>query len=167
MVMVGQSATVVHAPPQFWMVWCWQLPFCGLQLSAVHGLLSLQVLVVPAQAPAVQVSFCVQLLLSSHWPPLSGVCRQLPVAASQLSVVHVFWSLQFFWLKAVHLPFKHASLVVQASPSLQVVPFCTFCTTHCLLFCEHTAVVQVLPVPGQSALVLQLPPQPAIGVNRH
>ena len=43
-----------------------QLPVCALQLSAVHALLSLQVLGVPAQAPLVQVSCVVHGLPSVH-----------------------------------------------------------------------------------------------------
>ena len=56
--------------------------------------------------------------------------------------------------------------MVHRLPSLHVVVFCRLTTAHVFNCVLQTCVVQTLPVPGQSALTLQLPPQPAIGVFR-
>ena len=56
---------------------------------------------------------------------------------------------------------------VQRLLSLQVVVFCRLTTAQVSSCRLQVCVVHALPVLGQSALVAQLPPQPAIGVFRH
>src|SRR5947208_3539351 len=78
----------------------------------------------PTQAPAWQVSVCVQALPSSHGAPLSlAGLLQVPVVGSQVPAV-------WHWLAAVHTtgfaptqaPAWQASLCVHALASLQLVP---------------------------------------------
>jgi hypothetical protein len=69
-------------------------PKVVLQLSLVHGLLSLQTTAVPTHAPLLlQVVLTVQGLLSSQLVALLMVNLQ-PVAGTQLSVVQVLLSVQ-------------------------------------------------------------------------
>jgi hypothetical protein len=72
---------------------------------------------VPAQTPLEQISPVVQALPSLQGDVL-GVCAQLPVDASQVSVVQMFPSSQFLMVPA-HTPPEQASPVVQRLPSLQ------------------------------------------------
>ena len=115
-------------------------PLDGLQLSAVQTLPSLQVLLVPAQAPLLHVSetvqasrssqalavlVCthelsaaqlsvVQLLPSSQF---TAVCTQ-PLALSQASMVQGSLSLQSLVPPLAHLPLEHESLRLHWSPKV-------------------------------------------------
>ncbi len=75
----------------------------------------------PMQLPPLQVSSVVQLLSSSQGAVL-GLLTQLPVSRSQLSSVQTLPSSQFGGGPPTQLPFWQASSVVQALPSLQLVP---------------------------------------------
>ena len=73
----------------------------------------------PVQEPFEQTSAVVQTLASSHEAVLFA-CAQ-PVAGAQVSVVHSFWSSQLVGAPP-QVPVVHMSPVVQAFPSLQLVP---------------------------------------------
>ncbi len=90
----------------------------GLQLSAVHGLLSLQVMrLVAEQAPAVHVSPDVHGLPSSQGR--LAATKTQPLAGSQTSTVHGLLSLQVWAVPALQVPALQVSFWVQALPSLQ------------------------------------------------
>jgi hypothetical protein len=78
---------------------CWQVPL--LQVSAVH------------------------LFPVSQGVPVSGVWTQLPVAGSQLSVVHSLLSLQSFSGPGVQTPAWQVSFSVHLLPSSHAVPLAT------------------------------------------
>jgi hypothetical protein len=78
--------------------------------------LSLQTIVVPAQAPPEHVSFVVQALPSSQDAVLFVYTH--PVDGSQESSVHGLLSLQTIAVPA-HAPPEHVSFDVQAFPSSQ------------------------------------------------
>lgn len=91
-------------------------PVLGSQLSAVQGLLSLQVTAAPLlQLPFLQLSPWVQALPSSQLP-LAGALTQPPLG-SQLSVVQALLSPQAFAAPGLQPPALHASPVVQTLPS--------------------------------------------------
>jgi hypothetical protein len=90
-------------------------PEAGLQLSSVHGLLSLHTTGVPGlQTPPPQVSPAVQALPSLHGFVL--FVKTQPEAGSHVSVVHTLLSLQTIGVPT-HEPPLHVSLEVQALPS--------------------------------------------------
>jgi hypothetical protein len=91
-----------------------------LQLRVLHWSL-VQVIAVPAQAPALQRSVCVQALPSLQVVPVSGVTVQ---AAVPLHARLLHWSLtQTTAVPPAQVPPPlQVSPYVQASPSLQAVP---------------------------------------------
>ena len=90
-----------------------QAPVALLQLSVVHGLLSLQAMVLPgAHRPSAHKSPTVHKLPSSQAGPLILRLRQVPKAATQESVVHARLSLQFVDDPPTHLPALQMSLTV-------------------------------------------------------
>jgi hypothetical protein len=98
-----------------------------LQLSLVHGLLSLQLtLTPPPQTPvALHFSPVVHALPSLHAAPVVGTCWQglAAFAGLQLSAVHGLLSSQFKAALPWHTPAAlQTSPVVHALPSLQAVP---------------------------------------------
>src|SRR3989442_810545 len=99
-------------------------PALGSQVSVVQGLLSAQLTGVPGrQTPARQTSTPLQRLPSLHEVPFgAAVCLQ-PAIGSQVSVVHVFPSLQLSAAPAVHTPAWHVSAPSHTLPSLHEVPF--------------------------------------------
>jgi hypothetical protein len=99
-------------------------PVCGLQLSLVHWLLSLQVSgAPPTHWPlALQVSAVVHALLSLHAAPGVGV-KAHPVCGLQLLLVHWLLSLQIRGAPPTHWPLAlQVSAVVHALLSLQAAP---------------------------------------------
>src|SRR6266849_2358938 len=115
-------------------------PVAGLQLSSVQTLLSLQLAAgPPTHAPAAQVSLVVQAFPSLQGPVLL-VCTQ-PVAGTQLSSVQTLPSSQLGAGPPTQVPPLHASLVVQAFPSL-----------HGLVLLVCTQPVCVLQVSGVQTL---------------
>ena len=90
-------------------------PVAGLHVSVVHGLLSLQTLGVPEQAPPAHVSPVVHGLLSLHAAVL--FVKTQPVAGLHVSVVHGLLSLQTL-AAPTQVPPAHVSPVVHAFPSL-------------------------------------------------
>ena len=98
-----------------------------LQLSAVHGLLSLQFFAVPAMhVPLAQVSLTVQAFPSSHVVPVSGVWTQ-PLLVLHVSVVQTLLSSQST-VVPLHVPPAHVSFVVHAFPSSHAAVLSTW--TH-------------------------------------
>lgn len=95
------------------------------QLSVVHGLPSSQLIALPAQVPAPQVSPEVQTLLSLQSAAL--LVNTQPLSKSQTSSVQGFLSSQTT-AKPAHLPPPHASFCEQALPSSQATA---------LAFCWH------------------------------
>ena len=113
-------------------------PLAGSQTSELQALPSSQVPGVPLQLPPEHTSV-VQAMPSSHGPLLSGACVQAPDLLSQLSAVQGLESAQLMALP-LHLPFVHASPLVQSEPSVQV-PLLAKCT-HALLLqesCVHAS----------------------------
>src|SRR6266850_2173419 len=98
----------------------------GPQESAVQGLLSSQLRVVPGvQAPALQISSPLQTLPSEQEvPSATGLVKQ-PVAGSQASVVQPLLSLQTRGVPGAQRPCSQVSEPLQASPSEQEVPSAT------------------------------------------
>jgi len=129
-------------------------PFTVSQVSAVQGLLSLQLLAVPPQTSLVHTSLMVQALLSLQAVPFgcpmhegtqgvgASVRTQLPEAVSQESIVQVFWSSQFFGVPVQTL-FEHTSFKVQGLLSLQGKVF-GLCTQPPGITGTHKSVVQIL-----------------------
>jgi len=108
-------------------------PVWVLQLSVVHGLLSLQVtLPVATHAPPWHLSPVVQALPSVHCPPASAVLAQFHrlLIWTQVSAVQTLLSLQSVLAVATvhwqmlpeptHWPAAHLSVEVQSLPSLQL-----------------------------------------------
>src|SRR6266849_1382115 len=123
-------------------------PVAGLQLSSVQTLLSLQLAAgPPTHAPAAQVSLVVQAFPSLQGPVLL-VCTQ-PVAGTQLSSVQTLPSSQLGAGPPTQVPPLHASLVVQAFPSLHGLV---------LLVCTQ-------PVSGLQASVVQTLPSSQLGAG--
>ncbi len=128
---VWQASLVVHALPSVQTVPLTtaaktQLPVTTSQVSAVQALLSLHTLAVPRQLPFWQTSPLVHALPSLQAAPLArAVKAQLPLTASQLSVVQALLSLHTLAVPA-QVPLLQMSLAVQATPSLQPVPSATF-----------------------------------------
>ena len=136
-----------------------QLPLVGSQASSVHGLPSLQSVALPAlHAPPPQTSPAVQALPSSQ-PATLGVWPQSPLLLSQASAVHGLPSLQALVAPALQVPPLHRSLTVQALPSLHAAV---------LAGKAHLPLTQESSVHGlaspQSLGLVQLPPQPVIGL---
>jgi hypothetical protein len=95
----------------------WTHPAMGSQLSSVQGLLSLQLSALPGRhVPKVHVSPSVHAFPSLQAAVL--LLKTQPVAGSQLSVVHSFWSSQVTGVPT-HAPPEHPSCEVQAFPSVQ------------------------------------------------
>src|SRR6266849_2108169 len=116
-------------------------PVAGLQLSSVQTLLSLQLAAgPPTHAPAAQVSLVVQAFPSLQGPVLL-VCTQ-PVAGTQLSSVQTLPSSQLGAGPPTQVPPLHASLVVQAFPSLHGLVLLVCTQPVCVL---QVSVVQTLP----------------------
>jgi len=76
---------------------------------------------VPVQAPEWQESSLVQALSSSHVASSATLVNTQPVAASHVSVVQALLSLHAV-AAPVQAPASQESLLVQAFPSLQLVP---------------------------------------------
>src|SRR6267143_1977222 len=138
----------------------WMQPL-GPQESAVQGLLSSQLRVVPGvQAPALQISSPLQTLPSEQEvPSATGLLKQ-PVVGSQASVVQALLSLQTSGVPGAQRPCSQVSLPLQASPSEQEVPSATGVWTQPLG--PQESVVQGLlssqlrAVPGVQAPALQI-----------
>ncbi len=137
------SLTMSHMPPS-----------ADTQKSVVHGLPSLQTLAVPVHLPLWQASLRVQLSPSSQMLPLArGVKTQLPLVASQVSVVHALLSLQVAGEPA-QTPAVHLSLAVHDLPSSQVVPSVTLVNTQLPVVASQVSLVQ----PLLSVQTLAVPP---------
>ena len=97
-----------------------QAPVAGLQLSLVHGLLSLHTAGAPgSHVPPPQVSPAVQALPSLQ--TLTLFAKTQPVTGLQLSVVQTLLSLQTVAAPGLHVPPPQVSPVVQALPSLHAL----------------------------------------------
>jgi hypothetical protein len=80
-------------------------PKTGSQASVVHGLLSLQLRVVPAlQVPLWQVSAPLHTVLSAHDVPLGSAVLAQPVTGLHESLVQTLESLQLRAEPAVQVP---------------------------------------------------------------
>ncbi len=100
-------------------------PLAALHVSLVQALLSLHTKAVPTQAPDLHASPTVHSLLSSQLTPsLTGLYTQAPLVELQLSAVHAKPSLHTLAVPR-QLPLWHMSLLVQALPSVQVLPLPT------------------------------------------
>jgi hypothetical protein len=100
-------------------------PTVGSQLSAVHTLPSSQLrLPAPTQAPCpLHMSPVVHTLPSLQLSVFGLLVNTQPVAALHVSVVQSLPSLQLIGAAPTHCPSpSHASIVVQASSSLQGAP---------------------------------------------
>src|SRR5262245_23997370 len=106
------------------------MPVAGAHVPATwHWSDAVQTVAVPsAQAPPWQVSPVVQALLSLQVVPFGAAgFEQTPVAGAQVPATwHWSDAVQTFAVPPVHAPAWQASPVVQALPSLQVVPFAAF-----------------------------------------
>src|SRR5882724_5359086 len=102
------------------------MPVAGLQAPAVwHWSAAVQTTgLAPTQAPASQVSVCVQALPSSHGAPLSlGGLLQTPVAGLQAPAVwHWSAAVQATGLAPTQAPASQVSVCVQALPSSHGAP---------------------------------------------
>jgi hypothetical protein len=99
-------------------------PVPGLQLSVVHGLLSLHSGGLPLiQVPAWQVSSPLQTVPSAHDEPLGSAVFWHPVAGLQVSIVHALPSMQASGAPAVQMAVWQRSSPLQALPSLHDEPF--------------------------------------------
>ena len=104
------------------MLLVWVQPVPALQPSSVQTLPSSQLGGgPPTQLPPLQWSLVVQASLSLHGAVLLMWVQ--PVLAVQLSVVHGLPSSQLGGEPPVQMPAWQVSLVVQALPSSQSVPF--------------------------------------------
>jgi hypothetical protein len=100
---------------------CWQAPVLILQLSAVHGLLSLQTVLLPTQLPLRQASPVVQALLSLQAAVL--LVNTQPDPAEQVSVVQELPSVHDRLPEPTHRPLLlQVSVVVHKLLSLQAAP---------------------------------------------
>jgi hypothetical protein len=146
-----------------------QAPVVVLQVSSVHGLLSLHVdCVSNVQLPPEQRSPVVHALPSLQALVLSTVYLQ-PTALSQASSVHALLSLHTSAGPAVHAPLPlQVSVVVHSRPSLQAVPAARLVflqppswshvsVVHALLSLQFTPVPAQTPLVQLSALVQSLP----------
>src|SRR3989442_381354 len=130
-----QGAGWVHASPSlpalpFASSGLEQRPFAGSQMPASwHWSRAVQTTgLAPTQAPAWQVSVWVQALPSLQVVPsaLSGL-EQVPLAGSQVPATwHWSRAVQTTGLAPMQAPAWQASLWVQASPSVQALPFGLF-----------------------------------------
>src|SRR3990172_8078421 len=132
-------------------------PVAGVQVSVVHTLLSLQVIAVPPQTPAVHTSPLVQALPSSHTVPLVTLVNTQPVVGAQVSVVHTLLSLQVIAVPP-QTPAVHTSPLVQALPSLHTVPLATLVNTQPVAGSQVSVVqgmlsLQTIPVPAHTPAV--------------
>ena len=86
----------------------------------MHGSLSSHLLAAPAvQVLLLHASPTVHALLSSHVTSLARSTQ--PVASLQVSSVHGLLSAQLV-VAPMHLPFRHASLLLQLGPSSHALP---------------------------------------------
>ena len=135
-----QTSPAVHALPSLHgaVLLVWTQPVAGSQLSSVHGLPSLQFSEpVPGwQIPPEQTSPVVHAFPSLHDAALF-VWTQ-PVAGAQESSVQGLPSSQLGAGPPTQAPPEHASLVVQAFPSLQAAPFALFAPDASLLLTDST-----------------------------
>ena len=96
-------------------------PVAGSQPSAVHGLPSLQVLVVPSHVWPTHVSDTVHALPSLHGVLASALLCTQPTLLVQLSMLHGLLSSHAFVPVEVHAPPAQMSPVVHGLPSSQAV----------------------------------------------
>jgi hypothetical protein len=130
-------------------------PVAGLQVSVVHGLLSLHTTAAPAwQTPPPHVSAAVQALPSLHAAVL--FVNTHPVAGLHVSVVHTFPSLHTIAVPALHRPPPHVSPDVHALPSLQAAVL--FVNTHPVAGLHESVVQALLSLQTTAAPGLQAPP---------
>src|SRR2546427_660780 len=123
---------------------CWQ-PVTGSQVSAVHGLASLQLRAVPAvQTPAWHVSAPWHALPSLHDVPFASAAGRHPAPGWHASAVHGWLSLQLRAPPAVHTPAWHVSAPLHALPSLHDVPFASAACWHPATG-SHASAVHGLP----------------------
>ena len=128
---------------QFWICANAHTPVLGLHTSSVQALLSLHTIAVPPHLPAVHLSPVVQATPSAHrLPSVTLTTPQLPVFASQESVVQVLLSLHTLAVPALHTPVAHWSPLVHRLPSSHGVALSAN-ATHLLL--AQVSVVQPLP----------------------
>ena len=116
-----QSASFVQ--PHALVLWT-QPPEASTQLSTVQVMLSLQLIAVPAQLPAVHTSPEVQIKPSLQAVPFvfEGF-EQTPVDGLQVPALwHWSGAGQTTGLAPVQVPLWHVSTRLQALPSLQLVP---------------------------------------------
>ena len=93
-------------------------PIALLQTSSVHRLPSSQLITLPAwQVPPTQLSTPVHKSPSVQVASMGT--KTQPLAPSQLSPVHTFWSSQLVTSPGKHAPPLQKSLIVHALPSLQ------------------------------------------------
>jgi hypothetical protein len=111
------------------------------------------------QTPAEHRSFAVHTFPSSHAVPSGTGSETQPSAASHRPIAHGPGAGQVVVPPPTHLPDEQRSLVVQAFPSLQVLPSANDVNWHIPLL--HALAVHGLPS-LQSLAVVQ-GPQPAIG----
>jgi hypothetical protein len=128
----AQVSLVVQASPslQLAVLEVKTQPLAGLQLSSVHGLLSLQTgAEPPTQTLAAHVSLVVQALPSLQLAVLA--VKTHPIDGLQLSDVHGLLSLQVIRLPGEQTPApSQVSDPLQALPSEQVVPLVLFGLLH-------------------------------------
>ena len=142
----------------------------GLHESLVQTLPSSQLSAVPTQTPLAHTSPVVQAVPSLHVVPFATLAWP-HVPAVQLSVVHEFPSSQLIAVPA-HVPFVQTSVVVQASPSEQVVPLVTLTcpqvpavqlsVVHALPSSQLIAVPTHTPPPQASPVVQRLPSEQTV-----
>ncbi len=97
-------------------------PVAGLQLSAVHALLSLQTLAVPVQLPPLQKSDTVHKAPSLHaLPSLTATYTHKPLVVLQASPVQALPSSHLI-AAPPHVPTLHASLWVHGFLSSHSAP---------------------------------------------
>ncbi len=119
--MVQVSPSSGQGTPSFLVSPLCTQPNDGLQLSAVHGLSSLQLRTpLPTHCDSLHLSCKVHGLLSLQGSLLE-VKRQ-PPAGSHLFSVQGLASSQTLYSPPTHLPAAHLSVPVQALPSSQGVP---------------------------------------------
>lgn len=121
----------------------WTQPLALSQLSAVHVLVSSQLIVVPVHTPPAQKSLLVQALPSSQAEPMF-VFLHAPLVKSQTSAVHGFKSSQLTTAPARQLPLpSHLSPFVHGLPSSQLAPMTG--VNRQPLTLSHWSVVHGLP----------------------
>ncbi len=140
---LAQTSPLVHAllSEHVAALLLWTQPLVGSQISSVHGLLSLQLTIVPGwHAPVAQTSPLVHALLSEQASVLL-LCTQ-PFVALHESVVHGLLSSQPSAAPGTHAPPAHASLTVHVLPSEQA---CVLLVNTQPLAALQTSLVQGLP----------------------